>query len=188
MELKILEQRPNPLMKRTEYRFEIFHAEAPTPSRDEVRAELAKATNAPKERVIVERLNARYGVARSRGEAAIYENSDAAKSIAQEHLLVRNGLKEKVAKSTTPAPEPEKKAEAPAPTPKATPEPEPAAAPSKPERKPEPPPVAPKVEKKAPASAGSPKSEKKAEAGTTPSKPRKKAEPAAAAGEAAPAE
>lgn len=98
MEIKILEERPNPLMKRHEYRFEIAHATAATPTRDAVRGELSKLVKAPKDRVIVERMHARFGTAITRGDALVYDSSEAAKSTTREHILVRNGLKERVVK------------------------------------------------------------------------------------------
>ncbi len=110
MEIKILEDRANPLLHRHEYRFEVAHPTAATPTRDAVRGELSKLVKAPKERVVIERMRARYGTAVSRGEALVYESADAAKSISRAHILVRNGLKEKEAK-TAAAPA------APAPTP-----------------------------------------------------------------------
>ncbi|MFZ0891558.1 MAG: hypothetical protein WB778_07915 [Thermoplasmata archaeon] len=118
MEIKILDERPNPLLKRTDYRFEVDHATAATPSRDVIRSEFAKIVKAPKDRIIIERMNARYGTAKSLGEAALYESVDAAKAVVREHILVRNGLKEKTVKGPTPSAEsaPEKppaKAEAP---------------------------------------------------------------------------
>jgi small subunit ribosomal protein S24e len=103
VEIRILEERANPLLKRHEYRFEIAHATASTPSRDAVRGELSKLVKAPKDRVIIERMNARYGTAVTRGDAAVYDSVDAAKSTAREHILVRNGLKEKAAKAGAPA-------------------------------------------------------------------------------------
>ncbi|MGA8542141.1 MAG: hypothetical protein WB947_01145 [Thermoplasmata archaeon] len=145
MEIRILDERANPLLKRHEYHFEVSHATAATPSRDEVRGELSKLVKAPKDRVIIERMGARYGTATTRGEALVYETADAAKSITRGHILVRNGLKEKEAAGATPAaPAPEAKpAEAPvtpkpeapkeeAPTPKSEPKAE-----HKPEPKPE---------------------------------------------------
>ena len=98
MEITILEDRPNPLMKRREYRFEVAHATSATPSRDAVRGELSKLVKAPKDRVVIERMAARYGTATSRGDALVYETTDAVMSITREHILVRNGLKEKAAK------------------------------------------------------------------------------------------
>ncbi|MFZ1024515.1 MAG: hypothetical protein WAN87_10335 [Thermoplasmata archaeon] len=105
MEIKILDERPNPLLKRTDYRFEVDHATAATPSRDVIRSEFAKMVKAPKDRIIIERMNARYGTAKSLGEAALYESVDAAKAVVREHILVRNGLKEKSVKGPTPAAE-----------------------------------------------------------------------------------
>jgi small subunit ribosomal protein S24e len=116
VEIRILEDRPNPLLKRHEYRFEVAHATAATPSREDVRGELSKLVKAPKDRVIIERMRARYGTAVSRGQALVYESADAAKSITRAHILVRNGLKEKEAKgpaAAAPAPPPAT-AEAPA--------------------------------------------------------------------------
>ncbi len=114
MEIRILEDHPNPLLKRREYHFEVAHATAATPTRDQVRAELAKLVSASKDRVVVERMRARFGTAVTRGEARVYESADAAKKISRAHILVRNGLKEKEAKGpAAPAAEPPK-AEAPA--------------------------------------------------------------------------
>jgi small subunit ribosomal protein S24e len=112
LEIRILEDRANPLLKRHEYRFEVAHATAATPSRDAVRQELSKLVRAPKDRVVVERMHARFGTAVTRGEALVYESVDAAKSTEREHILVRNGLKEKAAAAGAPA-----AAEAPAPAP-----------------------------------------------------------------------
>ena len=106
MEIRILEERTNPLLKRHEYRFEIAHATAATPSRDAVRGELAKLVKAPKDRVVVERMHARFGTAVTRGDALVYESADAAKAIEREHILVRNALKEKVAPGGGTAAEP----------------------------------------------------------------------------------
>jgi len=109
MEIKILEERTNPLLKRHELRFEVAHATAATPTRDTVRTELAKAVHAPKDRVIIERMHPRFGTAVTRGEANIYDSAEAAKTISRDHILIRNGLKEKEAKAAgAPAAEPAK--------------------------------------------------------------------------------
>jgi small subunit ribosomal protein S24e len=123
MELRVVEERTNPLLKRSEVRFEVVHATAATPTRDEVRQELAKAVNAPKDRVIIERMHARFGTAVTRGEARIYETAEAARVITREHILIRNGLRERPAKAAAAAPQP-----APAAPPEAKKPAEPAAA------------------------------------------------------------
>ncbi len=163
MELKILEERSNPLLKRTEYRFEITHAEAPTPTIDQVRGELSKQLKVPKDRLVVERMHARFGAPQSRGEALAYKDAASVLAISREHILVRNGLKEKAAASgATPA-------EGAAPAAPATPAPaatEEAAKPEKPAKaeKAEKPEKADKAEKPEKAEkAGKPAAEKKKE-------------------------
>ena len=113
MEVKILEDRANPLLKRHEYRFEVAHATAATPTRDAVRDALSKLFHSPKDRVIVERMRARFGTAVTRGDALVYENAEAAKSTERSHILVRNGLKEKPVKGTPAATSEPTPAEAP---------------------------------------------------------------------------
>ena len=118
MELKILEERKNPLLKRTEYRFEVVHGTAATPSRDSVRQELVKLTRVPKERLVVERMNAQFGTARSEGLAVGYDTKEALAATVRSHILIRNGLKEKPVKgaptaASEPAPAEAPKAEAP---------------------------------------------------------------------------
>jgi len=130
MDVRIIEERANPLMKRHELKFEVAHPTASTPTRDAVRGELSKLVKAPKDRVIIERMRARYGTAVTRGDAVVYESAEFAKAIAREHILVRNGLKEKVKKG------PAAPAEAAAPTaPPAPPAPETIAKPAPPAEK-----------------------------------------------------
>ncbi len=112
MEIKILEDRANPLLKRREYRFEVEHATAATPTRDAVRDALSQLVKSPKDRVIVERMKARFGTAVTRGEALVYETVDAAKATERSHILVRNRLQEKPTKGTA-APASETAPEAP---------------------------------------------------------------------------
>jgi ribosomal protein S24E len=111
LDVKILDERPNPLMHRKEYTFEVDHAGAATPPRGEVRKELAKLVKIPADRLIIERMNARFGTAKTRGEAMAYASKEAVDVTVREHILIRNGLREKAAPAA-PAPT----AEAPAPT------------------------------------------------------------------------
>lgn len=104
MELKILEERANPLLKRTEYRFEFTHDGAATPTIDLARGELARQLKVPKDRLIIEEMHARFGMPRTRGEARAYQNVEALTAITREHILIRNGLKEKAAASAAGAP------------------------------------------------------------------------------------
>jgi small subunit ribosomal protein S24e len=151
VEIRILDQRANPLLKRHEYVFEVAHATAATPSRDAVRGELSKLVNAPKDRVVIERMRARFGTATTRGDAHVYVSAEAAKSIVRGHILVRNGLKTKEAKGPAAPAAPAAPASAPpaaAPAPEVKAEEAKPPAPAKAETKPK----APKAEK--PAASG----------------------------------
>lgn len=107
MDLKILEARPNPLLQRIEYHFAVAHPSASTPKRDEVRAELAKEAKVPKDRLIIERMRARFGTATTMGWAASYQSAEILNRVVPDHIQVRNGLKEKAVKgAAAPAAEP----------------------------------------------------------------------------------
>ncbi|MCI4351895.1 MAG: hypothetical protein L3K14_00685 [Thermoplasmata archaeon] len=95
MDVKILDERANPLMHRKEYTFEVDHAGAATPPRGEVRKELAKLVKVPADRLVIERMNARFGTAKTRGEAMAYATKEAVDVTVREHILIRNGLREK---------------------------------------------------------------------------------------------
>jgi ribosomal protein S24E len=105
LEIRIVEERKNPLLHRTEYRFEVDHPTAASPTRANVRVELAKMVMVPKDRLVIERMNAQFGLARSNGFAVAYETKEALDVTVREHILVRNGLREK--KSAAPPAEPE---------------------------------------------------------------------------------
>lgn len=116
MEVKILDRRPNPLLERTELRFEIAHPGGPSPKRDEVRGEIAKQLKVPKERLVVEAMHARFGIAETSGEAIVYDTTQGRDRVTREHILIRNGLREKPTEALkeSPAPAPPAKKEAPA--------------------------------------------------------------------------
>jgi small subunit ribosomal protein S24e len=105
MELKIVEERANPLLKRTEYRFEIVHAEAATPTVEQVRGVLLQQLKLSKDRLVIESMHPKFGAPRTVGEAMAYQNAEALKAVVREHILIRNGLKEKSAAAAAPAAE-----------------------------------------------------------------------------------
>jgi ribosomal protein S24E len=125
LDVKILDERPNPLLHRKEYTFEVDHAGTATPPRADVRKELAKLVKVPADRLVIERMNARFGTAKTRGEAVAYATKEALDITVREHILIRNGLREK---ATPAAPAPAGEATPPSPAkeePKAPPRAEP---------------------------------------------------------------
>ena len=134
MQLEVIQRKENPLLKRTEVSFKAIHKAEPTPTRDALRAFLAKELKATKDIVVIDSQASTFGRYETVGYAKVYKTKEEALAVERKHILVRNKLIEPEVKKEA-APKPEK----PAPTPRAE---KPAAAPKpetpKPEAKPEP--------------------------------------------------
>ena len=150
MQLEILQRKENPLLKRVEVTFKATHKAEPTPTRDALRAFLAKELKATKDIVVVDYQASTFGRYETVGAAKVYKSKEEALAVERKHILVRNKLIEPEIKEKE-APKPEK----PAPVPRA----EKAEKPSAPAPKAE----APKAEGKPEAKPekGAPKEEKK---------------------------
>jgi len=170
MQLEVIQRRENPLLKRTEVSFKAIHKAEPTPTRDALRAFLAKELKATKDIVVIDSQASTFGRYETVGYAKVYKTKEEALAVERKHILIRNKLIEPEVKKEA-APKPEK----PAPAPRAE---KPAAAP-----KPEPPKPEPKVEprvEKAPVKEEkklAPKEEKKPAEKKEEKKVEKKAEP-----------
>ena len=178
MELEVVQRKENPLLKRTEVSFKAIHKAEPTPTRDALRAFLAKELKATKDIVVIDSQASTFGRYETVGYAKVYKTKEQALIVERKHILVRNKLIEPEVKKEA-APKPEKPAPAPrAAKPVAAPKPEAPKPEGKPEPKAEKPPTkeeskpAPKEEKKAP-----PKEEKKPSEKKEEKKDEKKAEP-----------
>jgi len=169
MQLEVIQRKENPLLKRTEVSFKAIHKAEPTPTRDALRAFLAKELKATKDIVVIDSQASTFGRYETVGYAKVYKTKEEALAVERKHILVRNKLiepevkKEAAPKPERPAPTPraEKPAAAPKPeAPKAEAKPEPKAekAPAKEEKKP-----AAKDEKKPAEKKEEKKDEKKAE-------------------------
>jgi small subunit ribosomal protein S24e len=125
MELQVVARKENPLLKRVELTFKAIHKAEATPTREAIRAELAKQLKAGKETVVVDRSVSSFGRFETVGYAKIYKSKEEALAVERPHILVRNKLKEPEVKekkegekAEKPA-KPEAKPEAPKPEPKA---------------------------------------------------------------------
>src|SRR6266704_3483148 len=163
MQLEVLQRKENPLLKRVEVTFKATHKAEPTPTRDALRAFLAKELKATKDIVVIDFQASTFGRYETVGEAKVYKSKEEALAVERNHILVRNKLIEPEVKKEA-APKPEKPAPAPRAAKPAAPKPEAPKPEGKPEPKAEKPPAkeepkpAPKDEKKA-----APKPEKPAE-------------------------
>ena len=93
MEIEILEQEENPMLHRTDVRFQVVHDEA-TPSRLSVRDSLAAKLNKDAEEVVVHELDTKFGMRKTVGYAKVYESPEDAAEVEQEHMLERNKIAE----------------------------------------------------------------------------------------------
>ena len=91
MDINIIAEEENPMLHRTDVRFELEHEEA-TPERLSVRDSLAAKLNKDSKEVVVRDLDTKFGMRKTVGEARVYENSDYAQQIEQDYMLERNKI------------------------------------------------------------------------------------------------
>jgi ribosomal protein S24E len=104
MKLKIVSKEKNPLIKRTEVTFSIDHDQTGgTPSRAEVRTQLAAQLNTKLELVYVKHLETKKGTMTAVGEANAYESAEQAKLVEPKHIVARNAVPEKPEEPEAPA-------------------------------------------------------------------------------------
>jgi len=91
MEIDIISEDDNPMLHRSDVRFEIAHEEA-TPSRLSVRDSLAAKLNKESDEVVVHDLDTKFGMRKTVGYAKVYASPDFARDIEQDYMLDRNKI------------------------------------------------------------------------------------------------
>ncbi|MFC7018365.1 MULTISPECIES: 30S ribosomal protein S24e [Haloarcula] len=91
MDIDIIEEDENPMLHRTDVRFEVVHDEA-TPSRLSVRDSLAAKLNKDAEEVVVHKLDTKFGMRKTVGYAKVYDSPEDARDVEQDHMLERNKI------------------------------------------------------------------------------------------------
>jgi len=91
MDIDIIEEDENPMLHRTDVRFEVTHEEA-TPSRLSVRDSLAAMLNKDAEEVVVRNLDTKFGMRKTIGQAKVYDSPEFAQDVEQDHMLERNKI------------------------------------------------------------------------------------------------
>ncbi|PSQ13422.1 30S ribosomal protein S24e [Halobacteriales archaeon QS_8_69_73] len=86
MDVEIIEEDENPMLHRTDVRFQLTHEEA-TPSRLSVRDSLAATMNKDADEVVVHELDTKYGMRKTIGYAKVYDSAEDAMDVEQEHML-----------------------------------------------------------------------------------------------------
>ena len=91
MDIEIVSEEENPMLHRRDVRFEVVHDEA-SPSRLSVRDSLAAKLNKDAEEVVVHELDTKFGMRKTVGYAKVYEDSEYAHDVEQDHMLDRNKI------------------------------------------------------------------------------------------------
>jgi len=91
MDIDIIEEDENPMLHRTDVRFEMVHEDA-TPSRLSVRDSLAAKLNKDSDEVVVHELDTKYGMRKTVGYAKVYDSPEDAQDVEQDHMLERNKI------------------------------------------------------------------------------------------------
>ncbi len=112
MELQIIKDKKNPLLKRREVSIKINNKG--TPSRIDVKNKLAAMANSKPELIVIEHLDTAFGKMELTGTVSIYESEERLKQLAHQHLMARGVPVPKEKEAPAPAApeaakEPEKK-------------------------------------------------------------------------------
>jgi len=91
MDVDIISEEENPMLHRTDIRFETTHEDA-TPSRLSVRDSLAAKLDKGSQEVVVQELNTKFGMRTTVGYAKVYDAPEYALDIEQDHMLKRNKI------------------------------------------------------------------------------------------------
>lgn len=92
MEIEILEEKENRLLKRREIRFVVSHENEATPKRENVITQLVQDIGVPRERMVIDHIRAEFGIPQSKGYAKIYDSKKNALYYERKPILKRNKL------------------------------------------------------------------------------------------------
>ena len=91
MDIDITAEEENPMLHRTDVRFELTHEEA-TPSRLSVRDSLAARLNKDASEVVIHELDTKFGMRKTLGYAKVYDSAADAREVEQMYMLERNKI------------------------------------------------------------------------------------------------
>ena len=89
MEIKVIEEKDNPILNRREIKFVVEH-DGPTPSRKNVVEKIAATMNSKVGLVMVYSLKSEFGKRETLGYAKIYETEERAKEVERAYVIARN--------------------------------------------------------------------------------------------------
>ena len=90
MEVNIVSQKENPLLKRKEIRFSVKNVAGATPPRLETRKAVAEALKANVDLIFIKKFETRLGTHTVVGVANLYDSAEQAKRIERDYIIKRN--------------------------------------------------------------------------------------------------
>ncbi|MDZ7700903.1 MAG: 30S ribosomal protein S24e [Halobacteriales archaeon] len=91
MEITVVDEEENPMLHRTDVTFRVSHVEA-TPDRLAIRDSLAARLNKDADEVVIRKLDTKFGMRTTFGEAKVYESPVQAQEVEQAYMLERNKI------------------------------------------------------------------------------------------------
>ena len=90
MEINVNEKIENPLLNRTEIRFECTYQGDATPKVLDVKNRLVATLNVDKNLLVVHNLKPSYGEGKANGYAKLYDSEESLAKIEREHVVLKN--------------------------------------------------------------------------------------------------
>jgi small subunit ribosomal protein S24e len=90
MEIAVNEKIENPLLNRTEIRFECTYQGEATPKVLDVKNKLVAILNVDKNLLVVHNLKPSYGEGKANGYAKLYDTEENLAKIEREHVVIKN--------------------------------------------------------------------------------------------------
>lgn len=90
MEVNVVSEKENPLLKRKEIRFHVKHVAGATPPRLEIRKAVAEALKVNVDLVFLKKVKTRSGMHMAVGVANLYDSAEQAKLIEPKYIVKRN--------------------------------------------------------------------------------------------------
>ena len=109
MKVEIIEKVENPFFNRTEIKFRADHKGGPTPTRMDVRAQLASQLNVAEELLVIEKLASTHGRQVASGIARAYGTRERLEELEPKYLLKRDMPKEAKPEAEKPPEKPKAK-------------------------------------------------------------------------------
>ncbi len=97
MEIKIISQKENPLLKRKEVKFRVEHTQGKTPVRLDIKRSIASELQISDKLIFVKKMRTLTGTSTTLGAANAYESIEQAKLIEPDYIIKRNIPSEKPA-------------------------------------------------------------------------------------------